>query len=203
VFLIGVELIDFKGMRRIYEQRRSEFWVALITMLVVAFVGVEQGIILAVVLSLIDHTRRGYKPKNAVLVPQESGVLHAQPVASKAEAEPGLLIYRFTHSMYYANSQQLTEEVTALVKEAEPPLRWLCIDASAVDDVDYSAAESLRSLCGILKDKGVRLVVAQVMDDVREESRYQLRELFGEDAFYDTLDDVLQAYRQEMSTESK
>jgi hypothetical protein len=41
------------------------------------------------------------------------------------------------------------------------------------------------------------------MDDVREESRYQLRELFGEDAFYDTLDDVLQAYRQEMSTESK
>ena len=203
VFLIGVELIDFKGMRRIYEQRRSEFWVALITMLVVAFVGVEQGIILAVVLSLIDHTRRGYKPKNAVLVPQESGVLHAQPVASKAEAEPGLLIYRFTHSMYYANSQQLTEEVTALVKEAEPPLRWLCVDASAVDDVDYSAAESLRSLCGILKDKGVRLVVAQVMDDVREESRYQLRELFGEDAFYDTLDDVLQAYRQEMSTESK
>jgi len=203
VFLIGVELIDFKGMRRIYEQRRSEFWVALITMLVVAFVGVEQGIILAVVLSLIDHTRRGYKPKNAVLVPQESGVLHAQPVASKAEAEPGLLIYRFTHSMYYANSQQLTEEVTALVKEAEPPLRWFCLDASAVDDVDYSAAESLRSLYGILKDKGVRLVVAQVMEDVREESRYELRELFGEDAFYDTLDDVLQAYRQEMSTESK
>ena len=108
VFLIGVDLIDFKGMRSIYEQRRSEFWVAVITMLVVALVGVEQGIILAVVLSLIDHTRRGYQPKNAVLVPEASGVMRAQPVASKAEAEPGLLIYRFTHSMYYANAQQLT-----------------------------------------------------------------------------------------------
>jgi len=42
--------------------------------------------------------------------------------------------------MYYANSQQLTEEITALVNNAEPPLRWLCIDASAVDDVYYSAA---------------------------------------------------------------
>ncbi len=202
VFLIGVELIDVAGMRKIYQQRRSEFWVALITLLVVVFVGVEQGIILALVLSLIDHTRRGYKPKNVVLVPGETGVLHAQPVASRVEAEPGLMIYRFTHSMYYANSQQLTEEVTALVNKADPPLRWFCFDASAIDDVDYSAAESLRSIFGILKEKGVRLVVAQVMEDVREESRYQLRELFGEDAFYDTLEDVLQAYRQEMGAAS-
>jgi len=198
VFLIGVDLIDTGGMRKIYQQRRSEFWVAVLTMLVVAFIGVEQGIMLAVVLSLIDHTRRGYKPRNAVLVPEASGVMRAQPVASKAEAEPGLLIYRFTHSMYYANAQQLTEEITDLVNTAEPPLRWFCIDASAVDDVDYSAAESLRSISGILKEKGVRLVVAQVMDDVRKESRYELRELFGEDAFYDSLDDVIQAYRKQV-----
>jgi SulP family sulfate permease len=197
VFLIGVDLIDVGGMRKIYQQRRAEFWVALITMLIVALVGVEQGIILAVVLSLIDHTRRGYKPRNAVLVPEASGVMHPQPVASKAEAEPGLLIYRFTHSMYYANAQQLTEEITGLVNTAEPPLRWFCIDASAIDDVDYSAAESLRSIFTILKEKEVRLVVAQVMADVREASRYELRELFGEDAYYDTLDDVLEAYRQE------
>jgi SulP family sulfate permease len=197
VFLIGVDLIDVGGMRKIYQQRRAEFWVALITMLIVALVGVEQGIILAVVLSLIDHTRRGYKPRNAVLVPEASGAMRPQPVASKAEAEPGLLIYRFTHSMYYANAQQLTEEITGLVNTAEPPLRWFCIDASAIDDVDYSAAESLRSIFTILKEKEVRLVVAQVMADVREESRYELRELFGEDAYYDTLDDVLEAYRQE------
>ena len=203
VFLIGVELIDVAGMRKIYRQRRSEFWVALITLLVVVFVGVEQGIILAMVLSLIDHTRRGYRPKNAVLVPEKSGVLRAQPVTSKAEAEPGLLIYRFTHAMYYANSQQLTEEVTELVNTTEPPLRWLCFDASAIDDVDYSAAETLRSIFGLLKEKGVRLVVAQVMDDVREESRYHLRELFGEDAFYDTLEEVLHAYRQETAKEAE
>jgi MFS superfamily sulfate permease-like transporter len=155
------------------------------------------------VLSLIDHTRRGYRPKNVVLVPGHSGVLHAKPVATKAEALPGLLIYRFTHSMYYANTQQLSEEITDLVNNAQPPLRWFCIDASAVDDVDYSAAESLRSVFAMLKEKGVRLVVAQVMDDVAQESRYQLIELFGEDAFYDSLDDVIQAYRQLVVTRSK
>jgi SulP family sulfate permease len=199
VFLIGVDLIDIKGMRSIYEQRRSEFWVALITAVMVVFVGVEQGIILAIVLSLIDHTRRGYRPKNVVLVPSVTGVLHAQPVATRAQALPGLLIYRFTHSMYYANSEQLSEEITGLVKNADPPIRWLCLDASAVDDVDYSAAETLRSLFGVLEKMDVRLVIAQVLDDVKETSRYRLRELFGEDAFYDTLDDVVKAYQEQTS----
>jgi len=201
VFLIGVDLVDIKGMRSIFAQRRSEFWVALITALMVVFVGVEQGIILAIVLSLIDHTRRGYRPKNVVLVPSETGVLRARPVATHAQAAPGLLIYRFTHSMYYANSEQLSEEITGLVNSADPALRWFCIDASAVDDVDYSAAETLRSIFGILKEKGIRLVVAQVLDDVREESRYKLRQLFGEDAFYDTLDDVVKDYRKQTDQE--
>jgi high affinity sulfate transporter 1 len=197
VFLIGIDLIDIKGMQSIYAQRRSEFWVALITMLMVVFVGVEQGIILAIVLSLIDHTRRGYRPKNVALVPADSGALNAQPIATRAQALPGLLIYRFTHSMYYANAEQLSEEITDLANNSEPPLRWLCLDASAVDDVDYSAADTLRSLFTILKDKGIRLVVAQVLDDVRDQSRYELRQLFGEDAFYNTLEDVMKDYQQQ------
>jgi len=202
VFMVGIELIDLKGMRSIYVQRRSEFWVAVITALMVVFVGVEQGILLAIVLSLIDHTRRGYRPKNVVLVPGESGVWQAQPVTTGAQAVPGLLIYRFTHSMYYANSQQLSEEITDLVNRARPPLRWLCIDASAVDDVDYSAAESLRAIFRLLQEKDVRLVVAQVLEDVKERSRYELKQLFGENAFYDTLQDVVNDYRRQTGDEA-
>jgi len=198
--LIGVDLIDLRGMRSIFEQRRSEFWVALITASMVVVIGVEQGILLAIALSLIDHTRYGYRPKNAVLVRSESGAWQPQPVATAAQAAPGLLIYRFTHSLYYANAQQLSDEVSFLVNAAEPRLRWLCFEASAVDDVDYSAAETLRSTYARLKGEGVRLVVANVMVDVGEESRYRLQELFGEDAFYDRLDDVLKGYRQQPDT---
>jgi MFS superfamily sulfate permease-like transporter len=197
VFLIGIDLIDIQGMKKIFHQRQSEFWVALITAMMVVLVGVEQGIVLAMVLSLIDHTRHGYRPKNAVLLRSESGVWHPRPVASGAQALPGLIIYRFTHSMYYANAQQLSEEITGLANQADPPLRWLCIDASAVDDVDYTAADTLRSLFAILKEKGIHLVVAHVMEDVKASSRYRLRELFGEDAVYDKLKQVLQAYRQQ------
>jgi MFS superfamily sulfate permease-like transporter len=99
--------------------------------------------------------------------------------------------------MYYANCRQMSEEIINLVTHAQPPLRWFCIDASAVDDVDYSAAETLRSLFSTLREKGIRLVVAQVLDDVREQSRYDLLKLFGEDALYDTLDQVITAYQQQ------
>jgi SulP family sulfate permease len=197
VFLIGLDLIDLDSMRRIYQERRSEFWVALITALMVVLVGVEQGIILAIVLSLIDHTRRGYRPKNALLQPDGTGTWHALPMDTKVQALPGLVVYRFTHSMYYANAEQMAAEVTALACGVEPPLRWLCLDASAIDDVDFSAAETLRATFAELKEQGIQLVVAQVMDDVRDHSRYQLDQLFGKDAFFDTLQDVVDAYRRQ------
>jgi len=105
VFLIGIDLIDLDGMRKIWIERRSEFWVALITTATVVLVGVEQGILLAIVLSLIDHTRRGYAPKNVVLFPGETGGWRPHPWGSKAQAAPSLIIYHFAHSMYYANAQ--------------------------------------------------------------------------------------------------
>jgi SulP family sulfate permease len=197
VFLIGIDLIDLKGLKMIYHQRRSEFWVAVITLLMVVFVGVEQGIVVAIVLSLIDHTRRGYHPTNLLLAPGAGGIFQPNTLESQVQAEPGLVIYRFTHSMYFANSQQLSQEVTTLVNQAEPPLRWFCIDVSSVDDIDYSAAETLRALCQTLKEKGVRLVVAQPMVSVSNDSRYDLLKMIGEDASFETLNDVLNSYNQQ------
>jgi MFS superfamily sulfate permease-like transporter len=118
-------------------------------------------------------------------------------VATAVQAAPGLVVYRFTHSLYYANAQQYSDEVAFLADRSESPVRWLCLDVSAVDDIDYSAAEVLRSIYARLRARGVRLVVTGVMEDVKAASRYRLAELFGKDAFYDTLDDVLNAYREQ------
>ena len=110
---------------------------------------------------------------------------------------PGLIIYHFAHSMYYANTRLFEEEVTELTNHADPPLRWFCIDASAVDDVDYSAAEIVRSLHTIMKAKGVRLVVARVLEDVKAASYNHLRQLVGEGALFETLGEVIKEYQTE------
>jgi SulP family sulfate permease len=197
VFLIGLDLIDLKGMKTIYVQARSEFWVALITAAVVVLVGVEQGIVLAMVLSLLDHVRRGYRPKNSLIVAREAAGWRNAPLSSSAQFEPGLIAYHFSHSLYYANAEQFSEQVSELVNSADPKLEWFCVDAVAIDDVDYSAAAKLRSTYGILKEKGVRMVFVLVSNEVREElDRLGVTDLVGEDAFYATGDELLNAYHQ-------
>jgi len=195
VFVIGVHLIDVAGMQKVFAERRSEFWVALITAVTVVVVGVQQGILLAIALSLIDHTRYGYRPKNGVLVEGESGGRQPRPVGTAAQAAPGLIVYRFSHSLYYANCRQFADEVSFLADAADPPLRWLCLEASAIDAIDYSAAETLRSVHTKLEARGIRLVVAEVMEDLTSRTGYRFKELVG-DAFYDHLEDVLKEYRR-------
>ena len=195
VFLIGIELVDALGMRKIYSQRPAEFWVALITALVVIFFGVEQGILLAILLSILIHTQHGYKPKNAVLTVDSTGKQHMVPVSSHAQVIPGLMIYRFHHSLYYANAELFSQEVLELVNSAQPPLSWFCIDATAVDDIDFSAAATLRETYKLLKEKGIRLVLSEVEEDVRRElDKSEIADLIGKDAFYETISDVEVAY---------
>jgi MFS superfamily sulfate permease-like transporter len=197
VFLICVHLIDVKGMRQIYRERPAEFWVALITAATVVLLGVQQGILLAMFLSLVSHTRHGYRPKNAVLVAAKTEGWKAQPVATQGQFLPGLLVYRFTHGMYYANAEVLSREVTWLVREAKPPLNWFCIDAAAADDVDYSAAAVLRSLYDLLQKHGVRLVFSEVSDEVYTQlERSGITDLVGQGAFYTTTGAVVSAYRE-------
>ena len=205
VFLIGIELIDISGMMRIYKERPWEFWVATITAVTVVFVGVEQSILLAVVLSLMVHTRHGYLVNNMLLVlDTKKHGWHQQPVATRVQFLPGLMLYRFMHNIYYANSQLLKDEITRLVTGTEPPLSWFCLDASAINDIDFTAAETLRTVYNILADLGVRLVICEVIDEVREElDRSGLIKLFGEDAFFQTLDAVVSAFQQRNTFDNK
>lgn len=195
VFLIGVELIDVTGMRRIFAERPWEFWVALVTAAVVVFVGVEQSILLAIVMSLAVHTRHGYLVNNMLLVADEEMGWRLQKLTVPQQVAPGLMIYRFMHNMYYANAQVLTDEVVELARGAEPPLSWFCIDGVAVNDVDFTAAESLRALHGLLAAEGVRLVFCEVVEEVRAEfDRSRLTDLFGAGAFFPSPAAVLNAY---------
>ena len=72
------------------------------------------------------------------------------------------MIYRFGAGLYYANATRFTAEILELVDNADPPLKWLCLAASAMGDVDYSGADAIRAVAEELKSKGVTLVVSEV-----------------------------------------
>ena len=200
VFLVAVKMIDVKGMRRIFGEARAEFWVALLTAATVVVIGVEQGIILAMVLSLLDHVRRGYRGTNAIIAADKRKKgWQTVPLGEPQHIAPGLLIYLFGHSLYYANAAQFAEEVLRLAKDkAQPPLAWLCVEAAAIGDVDFSAAAMLRDTCTLLKQQGIRLVLANVSPLVRDQfDRYGITEVLGLDAIHGSVHAVVTAYEHQ------
>ena len=120
VFLIAVELIDVKGMRRILACRKRESAVALLTTAAVVALGVEYGIVLAVVASIVDHLRHSYSPLNSILVKSPAGHWHAAPVVPGARTEEGLVVYRFGTSLYYANAAKLVDDVADAGRPRRP-----------------------------------------------------------------------------------
>ncbi|MDB4976610.1 MAG: SulP family inorganic anion transporter [Myxococcaceae bacterium] len=192
VFLIGLELIDVRGMRQVLRVRRHEFVVALLTTLAVIALGVEQGVILAIFASIVDHLRHSYAPHNSVLVRgADDGRWQIVAPYPQARTSPGLLIFRFGSSLYYANAHNLYEQVLLLADEGAPLTR-LCLDCVAIGDVDYTAAGTLERLERQLSRRNIVLCFTQVTPKVQKQlDKYGISERVGRQAYYDTPEQVV------------
>ena len=194
VFLIAVGLIDLKGMRRILALRKHEFVVALLTAAAVVVLGVEYGIALAVIASVVDHLRHSYSPLNSVLVKSPAGHWRPGPVVPGARTEQGLVIYRFGTSLYYANASKLLDDIIALAGHGGP-LRWMVLDCAAIGDIDYTASAVLTKVVEHLHQRQVRFALSEVLGPVRQQlDRYGISKALGADAYYDTPGEALEAF---------
>lgn len=195
VFVIGVKLIDIPHMREIMRLRRDEFVIATVTAVVVVGIGVEQGIILAIVLSLLDHVRRHYQPHDSVITRDEQGKSVGVTAVPGARTEPGLVVYRFGVGLFYANTARFSEEALALVDVPDRP-RWFVLLADAIDDVDFTGGKALVELAGELAERKVVFAIAEPQSAVLPElDRFGLTDAIGSDHVYATLDEAIAAFR--------
>jgi high affinity sulfate transporter 1 len=197
VFTIAIGLIDIRGLRAIRRESPGEFHLAVATAAIVVFVGVEQGILLAMILSLLRIVRHSYHPHTAVLVNDEKGEWRLHPAVPGAVTEPGLLIYRFGAPLFYANSNRFSEEIRNLVNQAPIPVRWLVVDAGPITRIDYTAARSLRQLKEAMDRQGVHFAFAHVESDLKTDlDRHHLTEVIGPTRLFDTLHEALAVIRR-------
>jgi high affinity sulfate transporter 1 len=190
VFMIGVKLIDTKGMRELFRLQRNEFWIALLVAATVVVLSVIHGIAVAVVLSLIDQVRHGYRPRTRVLVRDDAGRLESVPALPNRVAAPGLLVYRFEADLFYANANLFMEQILHLVSAAEKPIRAVILDASGVDNVDYTAAKMLLEVRKELAKRDIAFSTVATFDGVLDDLR---RYGLADDHAYPTVDAALTA----------
>jgi len=197
VFFIAVRLIDVRGLRDIQRESPGEYNLALFTAAVVVLIGVEEGILLAMVLSLLRIVRHSYRPHTGVFVVSEDNAWRLVPAVPGAVTEPGLVIYRFGAALFYANASLFAEEVRGLVGPAPSTVRWLVVDAEAITNVDYTAARMVRQLQKELVHCGIVLALARVSLSLKADlDRHLLTEVVGPVRVFDRLHDALAAFAE-------
>jgi len=196
VFFIALRLIDMRGLREIRRESPGEYALAVFTAAVVVLVGVEQGILLAMVLSLLRIVRHSYRPHTGVFVVKQHDAWELVPPVPGAVTEPGLVIYSFGATLFYANASLFAKEIQGLLGPASSPVRWLIIDAEAITNVDYTAARIVQQLCKDLVQRGVVLGLARVPPSLKADlDRHLLTGIIGPAKLFDRLHDAVAAFR--------
>ena len=201
VLLIGLRLVDIAGMQGIARVRGGEFAVAVATAATVVIVGIEQAIVLAIVLSIIEHLSHAYRPFDTTIAISPEGRLEATPISSGTviQAAPGLVIYRFGAGLYYANSARFVEEALAILDDADPKIEWFCVSGASIGDIDYSGAGAIRQVVDEVKERGATFVVCEVEPGVAGiPAQYGLDVDIG--GTYAFIEDVIAAYGKRGTT---
>ncbi|MFN8379685.1 MAG: sulfate permease [Anaerolineae bacterium] len=198
-----LSLVDIQGVVRLYRVRRTEFWFSIVCFLGVALIGVIQGIGIAVVLALLDFIWRSWRPDAAVLG-RADGIAGYVDMSRHPEAQPipGLLIYRWTAPLFFANADFFYEHVLDAVSKAPTPTRWIVVSAEPVSDIDTTAAEALSKLDDDLERVGIELCFAEMKGPAKDSlKRYGLFSKLGDHLFFRTIDEAVEAYQKATAAE--
>jgi MFS superfamily sulfate permease-like transporter len=174
----------------------GEFVVAVVTTVTVFAVGVEQGIVLAVVLSMLDIIRRQYKPGDYVIGEDKAGEPTYLAARPGVQSLPGLVVFRYDAELFYANANRFADHLELIISTAPDPVRWVALDCGAIDDIDYSAGVTLANLVNYCQAHHARFVLVrpdtQLLATLRS---YGTLAAIGEGNIYKTLADTFRAYR--------
>jgi high affinity sulfate transporter 1 len=197
VIAAAFALTDLGALRRYFQVRKSAFVLSLVATGGVIFLGVLEGIVLAIILAVLMFFRRSWWPHGAVLG-QADGVdgWHSLRDYPDARTLPGIAVYRWEAPLFFANAGAFRQEVRRLVHRDRP--RWVVVQCEAITDVDVTAAGMLKQLDDELNADGTHMAFVEMRRRVQDlVLRYGLLETLDRDHFYPTLESALTEIRAE------
>lgn len=191
-----INLIDVRMFVTLYHVRKQEFAIALITLLGVLTIGLLNGIVLAVLLSLLLLLFRTVRPHDAILGRVEGlDGFHDIGDYPTSETIPGLIVYRFDAPLFFANANYFKGRIETVLEEATYPVEWLVLDAEAITDLDVTAAEILREICSMFAERHITFALARAKHPLRDVLiRTHLIEIIGENRVFPSIRTAVAAF---------
>jgi len=175
-----VDLVDVRALIELYDTytkrlgrqfgwvARPDFLAALAALLGVTIFGTLPGLFIGIGASLLLLVYRASRPYVAVLghTPGPDGAYHDVERHEDARSPDGVVILRVESGLYFANAENVRSRI--LEVGVAPRVRAVILDAETIPFVDVSAARMLVSAHAELQTRGVRLVVARAVGQVRD-----------------------------------
>jgi high affinity sulfate transporter 1 len=195
----ALSVIDLDGLRQIWRISRVEFGFALIALAGALSFGVLQGVLVAIVATFVYGLLNAIQPRVVLLgrYPGHAGFykLHKVP-----EARPvgGMTICFIQSSVLFFNADNVKERIEEILAAAPADTQWLVIEASAIAQIDSTAAEMFEAVRDDLRARGIRLVFAEMQSDVAALlGRAGLSPEDGTTLFFDDLEDALRVFQSD------
>ncbi len=199
VVMVAVSsLVDVKTLFRLVRMSRMETALLVATFLGVAFMGVLQGIVIAIALSLIAFIRRAWDPYRTELASLED-VPGYHDISRHPEGQrvPGLVIARFDAPLFFANGEVFAEHIRSLVANAPGPVKCVIVASEAITDLDTTALDDLVELDDELANQGISLVFAELKGPVKDRLlKFGVSSRFGPDHFFPTVNNAVKSYKR-------
>lgn len=181
IIVAVLSLVDLSILKKTWSYSRADFTAVAATILLTLGLGVEVGVASGVVISILLHLNKTSRPHVAEvgLVP---GTQHFRNIhRHKVETDPTLVILRVDESLYFVNARFLEDLIQKRVANGSD-VKNVVLMFSAVNEVDYSALESLEAINRRLTDMGVGLHLSEVKGPVMDRLKrsHLLDELNGE-----------------------
>ncbi|WP_149277137.1 SulP family inorganic anion transporter [Pareuzebyella sediminis] len=163
-------LIDTKYPRQLYRHRRDEFFLLLITFLMTLTVGIKEGILFGVLISLLLLVYRTSRPHMAILgrIKNTDYFKNVMRFPEDTETFPEFLIVRFDAQLYFGNKDYFRKELIKHLERKGLAVKYIILNAEAINYIDSSAVHMLRKLIHDLKNKGIKLVIAGAIGPTRD-----------------------------------
>ncbi len=196
VILVAVlGLIDVKEPIHLWKSNKTDFYMLMVTFVATLIVGIEKGIGLGVILSLVMVIYRTTKPHIAVLgqVPGTRTYRNLARFDHLVEKEH-LLIYRFDADLYFANVSYFKDSLEELVQQKGAALKAVIINAESINNLDSSAIHALEEVIDENRKRGFEIAFTGVKGPIRDAmKKAHLIEKIGENRFFLTIQDAVDA----------
>ncbi len=160
-------LLDVAELRRIYSLRKSDFWLALISMLGVLAIGVLSGLLIAVLLSLLLVLYRASRPNGAVIGKAPDRPAFGDIARNPGyELIPGVLMYRLDAALFFANVNLVRNQLRDLSRQYAA--KTIIIDLAATYSLDVSSLDMIDEVLRDSRETGIDILLVHVKGPVRE-----------------------------------